>query len=140
MQTRKKTERILQQAEAVKVKISDVAGRCQFNEHERRHSSIENGNLVHSMFVDEDYTMLGGNVDKSTYSKIVNGEYVDFARLLVKDRLSVEDDKCMEMINRNGQTFWVPVSDRENNAINSFHKWEQAFRVYSKIYTGDIPK
>ena len=40
----------------------------------------------------------------------------------------------MEIINKGGQTFWVPVSDRESSSINSFAKWEHAFRVYMNIF------
>ena len=112
---------------------------AQSNMQVNKHRSIEKGQLVHSVFVDEDHEMLGGNVDEITYNTIINGEYFDFSTLLSKDRLSIEDDKCMEMINRNGLTYWVPVSDKEGNTINSFHKWEQAFRVYSKIYTETFP-
>ena len=38
------------------------------------------------------------------------------------------------MINKGGMTYWVPVSDRETTTVDSIEKWEQAFRVYSKIY------
>ena len=37
------------------------------------------------------------------------------------------------MIIKGGKTFYVPVS--ETTSINSFQKWEQAFRVYSNIYS-----
>ena len=38
----------------------------------------------------------------------------------------------MEMIYKNGKTFWSPVS--VSVSINSYVKWEQAFRVFSNIY------
>ena len=40
----------------------------------------------------------------------------------------------MELINKEGRPVWVPVSERDNFSINSFNRWEQAFRVYSDIY------
>ena len=47
----------------------------------------------------------------------------------------------MELVNKGGFTYFVPVSDREGIAggINSFAKWEQVFRVYSNIYTHYYP-
>ena len=42
------------------------------------------------------------------------------------------------MINRNGLSYWVPLNDRDSQ-IGSFVKWEQAFRVFSKIYTEKHP-
>ena len=47
----------------------------------------------------------------------------------------------MELIHKNGMTFWSPVSQREGqgNLITSFGKWETAFRVFSNIYAGQYP-
>ena len=39
----------------------------------------------------------------------------------------------LELIVRNGRTYWIPVS--EVGTINSFARWEQAFRIFSNIYT-----
>ena len=51
-----------------------------------------------------------------------------------KDRMTQEDDNRMEMVNKRGMSYWVPVSDHEAANINSYAKWEQAFRVFSNIY------
>ena len=52
-----------------------------------------------------------------------------------KDLIGMEEDHRMEMINKNGMTYWVPVADHETTTIGSYAKWEQAFRVFSNIYT-----
>ena len=44
----------------------------------------------------------------------------------------------MELIVKNGQTFWSPVS--EALAINCFSRWEQAFRIFANIYTSEYPQ
>ena len=72
-------------------------------------------------------------------NKIWNHEYIDFARLKPLDKVTKEDDHCMELVSRGGQTFFVPVSDRETTGITSFSKWEQAFRIYSNLYTKRYP-
>ena len=41
---------------------------------------------------------------------------------------------------RDGQVFWQTPSDNNNIGISTFHKWEQAFRVFSKIYTKYHPQ
>ena len=41
----------------------------------------------------------------------------------------------MELVSRGDATYFVPVADRESRTIASFSKWEQAFRVFSNIYT-----
>ena len=57
--------------------------------------------------------MVATHVDDVTRRRIINNEYMDFARLLPCDRLSVEEDNCLELVNRDGQAFYVPAVDRE---------------------------
>ena len=70
---------------------------------------------------------------------MVNYEYVDFAKLIPKDRITKVEDHRMELIFRGGPTYFVPVSDRENTVISNFSHWEQAFRIYSNILTRSYP-
>ena len=91
----------------------------------------------HSAMVDENFLLVASHVDDATKAKIVNGEYIDFAKLIQHDRILEEEDGRVQMLIRNGQTFFVPV--QENTAINSYGKWEQAFWVYSDIYTRANP-
>ena len=77
------------------------------------------------------------HLDESIVAKISRGDYVDFGKLLPRDRVSVEDDGRMEMFMKNGRTYWAPVSFAVS--INSFARWEQAFRVYSNIYCKTNP-
>ena len=44
-------------------------------------------------------------MDESTKRKVINGEYVDFAKLMLKDRVSSEEDMRMEMVNRGGLSY-----------------------------------
>ena len=83
--------------------------------------------------IDESYMVIGGHLDAATLVKIRDGEYIDFSKLIPKDRVLIEEDKRLEMIMKNGRAYYVPVYDGTN--ITSFHKWEQAFRVYSNVYT-----
>ena len=86
--------------------------------------------------IDEDYLVVGGHVDELTQSKIIKGEYVDFGKLLPRDKILTEEDGRMELV-KNGKTYWVPVT--ETVTINNFSKWEQAFHVFSNIYTREFP-
>ena len=87
--------------------------------------------------VDESYVMLGAHVDMSLRDKIAKGEYVDFTRLLPRDK-AISDDR-LELMHRGGQAFFVPASDRTAMSITSFARWEQAFRVFSNIYLQSNP-
>ena len=79
--------------------------------------------------------MVGNHVDTTTKEKIIKGDYVDFSKLIPKDRILAEEDSKLELVIRNGKTFWTSASDTVT--INSFARWEQAFRVFSNIYTGE---
>ena len=87
--------------------------------------------------MDESYMIVGAHVDTAMVEKMQKGEYVDFGKLIPKDRILAEEDQRLEMIIKGGRTYYVPVS--ESTAISSFKKWEQAFRVYSNIYTKRHP-
>ena len=127
-----KAELMVHDAEAARTRIVEVSGRWPDNDKNKQI-------VYHSVLLDEDYLIVGSNIDDSIKKKVANGEYIDFAKLLTKDRISSEEDTCMEMVNRGGMSFWVPISDRESISINNYGKWEQAFRVFSNIYTYHHP-
>ena len=79
-------------------------------------------------------------MDKAIHQKIVNNEYVDFARLLAKDKIlrSDNEDTRMEIINRRGASFFVPFQE-SNMTVSNFGKWEQVYRIFSNIYTKAYP-
>ena len=101
----------------------------------------DDGELVNQTYttamMDEEYMVIGGHIDENTRNKIINGDYIDFGKLLPKDRLLVEDEGKLELVIRNGKTFWVPVS--EAITINGFSRWEQAFRIFANIYAKHHP-
>ena len=50
------------------------------------------------------------------------------------------DDHQMEFVYKGGQTFFVNAAEHdETNGIVNFHKWKQAFRIFSNIYTQKFP-
>ena len=75
---------------------------------------------------------MGSHLEPQLIERIQRGEYMDFGKLVPKDRIMIEEYQRLEMIIRNGRTYYVLVSDTTSN--NSFQKWEQAFRVFANIY------
>ena len=63
--------------------------------------------------MDEDYQMLDSHVDEILHKKILDFEYVDFSKLIAKNKPFNDQDQCLEIVNRNGMTFLVPLADRE---------------------------
>ena len=89
---------------------------------------------------DDDFFHLTCHIDSSLREKIERGEFVDLERLLPSNRYNqrLTGDSRMELVNRDGVTYFVPATDRENK-ITGIRKWEQAFRVYAAIYCKENP-
>ena len=90
-------------------------------------------NYVHSAMVDEHYLLVGNFIEDTLKEKIMRGEYVDFGKLIARDRIQNEEDFAYKMIIKGGQQFWAPAGG-EKSSITGFNKWEQAFRVCSNVY------
>ena len=112
-------DQLIKDAEKAKVKMFQTLGKDGLD---------LSRNFVHSVMVDEDYLVLGANIDESLEQKIEKGEYVDLGKLLPRDRILQEEDQRLQMVNHNGQSYWVPISD--HLSISNYTKWELAF-----IYT-----
>ena len=95
-----KAELIIKQAEAAKARMLDVSGR---QNHQILNSNVDmQNNYVHSKMVDEQFRVVASHVDEVTKRKIENNEYVDFARLISRDRvLNGEENGGMRLVNRN---------------------------------------
>ena len=78
--------------------------------------------------------MIDAHVDEQLKCKIQCFEYIDFSKLISKNKNKSEDQR-MEIVNHNGMTFLAPVSERKATQIASYIRWEQAFRIYSNILT-----
>ena len=103
-----------------------------------KHAKNSSQQFMHTSMIDEDYMVVGSHVDENTYQKIKRGEYIDFGKLVPKDRILVEEENRLELVMKGGQTYYVPIADVTD--INSFSKWEKAFRVYSNIYSHFYPQ
>ena len=95
--------------------------------------------VSHSSFIDDEYCVKAAHVDENLCRQIEEGEYVDFNKLLPHD-MSGDDEDKLELVYKQGKTYWVSVnSSGFNNQISSFARWEQAFRVYYDIYSRRHP-
>ena len=62
---------------------------------------------------------------------------MDPAKLLPRDRVIVEEDHRMQLVIKDGISYWVTMTDAMN--ISGFNKWSQAFRVYTDIFARANP-
>ena len=93
----------------------------------------------YSMLADDNYVIVGAHNDNSLKERILRSEYIDFARLLPKEKMSGNEGR-LELVNRGGQTYFIPVGERDGPGINILHRWEQAFRVFSNIFLKEYPE
>ena len=105
---------MIKQAELGRARIYETPGELQFSDelrgvtHKIPHMTLDlNSEYVHSVMVDENYLVLGSHIDDGTKQKIAKGEYVDFAKLLPKDRiLTLEEPQRLEMMTKNMGMFF----------------------------------
>ena len=84
---------------------------------------------------DEQFFRMLAHIDKTLQDRIKKGDVdIDLSKLLVKKKMSSESDK-LEIRNKDGRSFFVPSSEKDQPIINCFKRWEQAFRILSGIYT-----
>ena len=91
---------------------------------------------------DDDFFHVTCHLDSAMKTKIANGEYVDLERLLPKTRYQVMSggvDNDIEVIRKNGSTYILPEGGQREVKITSVRHWEQAFRVYSAVYSQAHP-
>ena len=59
---------------------------------------VELSKQFHSVIVDDDYLLVPSHVDPATLNKIISGEYVDFSKLLHRDKILQEEDQRLEVV------------------------------------------
>ena len=122
----------IKEAESSRAHMYDVSGNDpltpKHNDQEFTQDPIEilNEGFAHSMMVDEQFMFVAAHIDSSLHQKIAKGEYVKFSRLIARDKVDMDDETRMEMVNHDGQPMWVPA-EKDFTTISNFFKWEQAF-------------
>ena len=101
------------------------------------------GNVEHLSYLryldsnDDDFFHTTCHVESSLRERIKKGEFVELEKLMIK-RLHHNTDTRLQLINKDGATYFAPPVDRDSK-IDSIKKWEQAFRVYTTIYCAENP-
>ena len=87
---------------------------------------------------DDEFFHITCHIEAQIRAKIEKGEFVELEKLLQKNpTLEKPNEKRMQLVNRDGMSFFVPTNDREK--IDGIRKWEQAFRIYTTIYCSANP-
>ena len=134
-------ERMIKEAEVNKKRMLALPGNESMGKNQSGAlAGVATGlEILCAVKYDQEYMVVGAHLDNSLEEKVIKFEYINFAKLIPKDRITKTEDHCMELIIRGGSMYFAPVSDRENTVISNFSKWEQAFRIYSNILTRAYP-
>ena len=121
-------EKVIWQAEASKARLYATPGK-DFDHLPNWQSGQRQNNALFVTVVDKNYLVIGSHIDPNLQLKIINNEYVDFARLIPKHGVAANGnyDQRMELVSKGGYTYFVPVSECESVHIGNFGKWEQVF-------------
>ena len=137
----------IRDAETSKARIYDVAGndcvhdiqdKSRQGESHREWDELKS-KFAHSLLVDESYLMVASHVDQGMRQRIERGEFVDFARLLPRNKVRYVEDNRLVPVQKGVMSYCEPLADKEMGTIASYGKWEQAFRVFSDIFTRANP-
>ena len=85
---------------------------------------------------DDDFFHVSCHVDENLKTKIQRGEFVELEKLLPKNR-KLNSENRMELVYREGRSYFVPAA--VDTKISNIRRWEQAFRVYTAIYSEANP-
>ena len=120
-----KAKRLINEAEAAKARIYEVPGKHddEFDAYEGmvQSPSHDVARGLSTLQMDEDYRLVATHIDQKVKNQIINHKYVDFAKLLPKNKLgsSNEDQQFMQIVNRDGAAGFMTVNYR-SLAISSY--------------------
>lgn len=84
---------------------------------------------------------LTSHVDKKLRERIKDQDFiVDFRRCLPRSRARTRYDERMQVMHRDGQTYFVPAGDNDVKEITGYKVWEIAFKVLLGILNQHWPE
>lgn len=94
----------------------------------------------HDLSCDDKLFQLTAHVDSTLILQIKNGEYVDFAKLLPREKVTpAQDQGKFQIVDDEGKPAFALYTPKDLYSINSFKKWELAFDIFAKIYADFYP-
>ena len=140
-QARSAADQAILQAERFKAQIQPQSGMYNRNINQNT-CGFDREVLRHMRYLDcddDEFFHTTCHIDESLRKRIERGEFVELEKLIQKKlQLEPNNDRRLQLINKDGESFFVPAVDKDTK-IDNVKKWEQAFRVYTTIYCGANP-
>ena len=88
---------------------------------------------------DDEFFMNTCHTEESAVERISKGNFLDLNKIYPRqNNYKASQDNRMELVNKDGKTYFVPASDNAKRVYNH-HTWQKAFRVYATIYSKANP-
>ncbi len=81
---------------------------------------------------------LFSHIEDRVFDHILQGKYVDLARMITDSDLGDDREQRMEMVNNGGHAYWVPAS-KPGKKIDDYNTWLKAFRCFSGVLCTKYP-
>ena len=124
-EARKRGNEAITEAEKFKASVAPLPG-------------MNNMQYFSTEAMDDEFFHITSHIDNSLKEKIEKGEFVDLEKLLARPYQQIQNAQRLELITKDGNTYFAPVNDR-GGKIGNVKRWEQAFRVYAAIYSKANP-
>ena len=87
---------------------------------------------------DENFFFHTLHIDSNLVVKIEKGQFVDLEKLLPREKILHKDGR-LNIIEKDGISYFQLVSEKESPSITNIRKWEQAFHLYATIFSEKHP-
>ncbi len=81
---------------------------------------------------------LFSHIENRVFDHILQGKYIDLARMITNSDLGDDREQRMEMVNNGGHAYWVPAS-KPGKKIDDYNTWVKAFRCFSGVLCTKYP-
>ena len=140
---RSAAETAILDAERFKAQIQQPSrgNQIHFNNPIPNVSEHEKEQIRHLRYLDnedDEFFHTTCHIEQATREKIEMGAFIELSKLLQKGAHIEPRNNRLQLVNKDGMSYFVPSLDRETK-IDNIKKWEQAFRVYTTIYCNANP-
>ena len=126
------SQQVIREAEASKARLFGTKGIYNNSDLIDNWQTSESELRIRSADIDENYLVIGAHIDLGTQQKVVNNEYVDFAKLIPKSRFGRDDDNRLELIT-DGEKLFI---SNQGHTSGKWFKYERRQFPFDIVNTG----
>lgn len=95
---------------------------------------------LETLLIDMKHFHLTSHVDRKLRESILEGDFtIDFRKLIPQSRSRCKVDQRLQVVNKDGMSYFVPADKDTFKDISGYRQWEIAFRVFMGVYLSKWP-